>query len=432
MSTKNPKLGYHYFPDTRHYTARDLKSWLPILRDYGASWLTLRGLASHAIPETFIQGLIESEIQPILHVPAKVGDLKVRELYPLLTSYARWGIRHVVVYDRPNIRPRWKGNSWSHRRLVDRFLDNLIPILKLQRELGMHPVFPPLEPGGDYWDTAFLQSSLVSLARRGEDTLLDDLVLTAYSWTYDHSLSWGAGGPDQWPESRPYHTPEESQDQLGFRIFDWYGAIASKILGDQLPILIIAGGPTNNEGDLTATPQACIEQVRGMMRIIMREDLPKAVRAFCFYPFVLGDQHLHKDQAWYTEDRKAGMIAEAACEILDLPPQPSEVEAKSIQHYLLLPEDMDPSQLETVSSYLMENKATAGFSLEEARSAEHVTIMLSNASSNEAIEAALSHSGCRIDWLKAVEASRAVQQSNSSDPNLIDAVVNSTQGADHG
>jgi hypothetical protein len=430
MSTRIHRLGYHYFPDARHYTERDLKSWLPILHEHGASWVTLRGRTTHAIPEAFIQGLLEAEIRPILHLPADVGDVRARDLYPLLVSYARWGVRHVVVHDRPNSRLRWKNNAWSHRRLVERFLDNLIPILKLQQEIGLKPVFPPLEPGGDYWDTAFLQSALVSLARRGEDSLLDELVLAAYGWSYGQPLSWGAGGPEKWPESRPYHTPEESQDQLGFRIYEWYGSVASKILGAPLPMLIIAGGPTNGEDDFDGSPKAAIEQVRAMMRIILRGELPEAVEAFCFYPFVAGRQDPLSAQAWYSEDGTAGTIAEAACEILDLAPHAKTSKSKSIQHYLLLPDDADQEHLEIANVFLSEHKATAGFSIEEACSAQRVTILPSNTSPKKNIEAELTQSGCELEWLDAVESFHTL---SASDSKALDADdLTTKQGADHG
>ena len=48
----------------------------------------------------------------------------------------------------------------------------------------MIPVLPPLEPGGSYWDTTFLQSLMQSLVRREKTNLLDMLVVSAYAWTH--------------------------------------------------------------------------------------------------------------------------------------------------------------------------------------------------------------------------------------------------------
>ncbi len=67
-------------------------------------------------------------------------------------------------------------------------------MLRTQISAGLQPIFPPLEPGGDYWDTAFLEAALASLKRRAPD-LINQIVLALYAWTYDQPLDWGAGGP---------------------------------------------------------------------------------------------------------------------------------------------------------------------------------------------------------------------------------------------
>jgi len=68
------------------------------------------------------------------------------------------------------------------------------------------------------------------------------MALGAYAWTYRRPLDWGAGGPESWPATQPYNTPAESQDQIGFRIFDWYQAAAMAEIGRPLPILLLRAG----------------------------------------------------------------------------------------------------------------------------------------------------------------------------------------------
>lgn len=434
MAIDLPQLGYHYFPDDRHYTASDLNCWLPIMKDLGAQWVTLQGRTSHAIPERFVRSLIDSGIKPILHLPADVDSIDLRDVTPLLQSYANWGVHHVTLYDRPNLRDRWKGHTWSRDRLVERFLDRAIPCFNLQIDLGMHPMFPPLEPGGDYWDTAFLRSALVSIARRGEDHILDALMITGYAWTYGHSLSWGAGGPSRWPESRPYHTPEESQDQVGFRVFDWYEHVSAQLLGEPLPIAILAGGPTDAVGRPNVNVDMCIEQARGILRILRNGGIPETVRSICFYPFVVDRRNPAHEQAWFSENRKISRIGEAAREILDLPPLPSSADKrKSIEHYLLLPHDFGRKGWRSVGSYLENKRVTAGFSLKEARRADHVTILSSESWGSKDVEDDLRRAGCTLDWLVPEGDSYIVQPSTSSRENhqksRSDVII---EGAAHG
>ncbi|MGB2910252.1 MAG: hypothetical protein WBB55_06695, partial [Anaerolineales bacterium] len=125
---KISRLGFHYFPDTVHYSEHDLQSWLPELQKLAASWITLLAPTERAIPEYFINALIDAEIEPILHfvmpINGRANDVSLRLL---LRSYARWGVRYVVLGDRPNNRSSWTTNSWAQLKLVERFLDIFLP-----------------------------------------------------------------------------------------------------------------------------------------------------------------------------------------------------------------------------------------------------------------------------------------------------------------
>lgn len=242
-SINTSRLGIHYFADCDHYQPADLQRWLPRLRQLGVQWITLRGPDKVAIPQTFVEGLVEAGIQPIIHLPLSLeSPPSANELAAIFRAYTTWGVRHVVFFDRPNLRQSWPAIGWTQRGLVERFLEVFQPLANAAIEAGLTPVFPPLEPGGDYWDTAFLRASLEELAARGEDQMLDKLALGAYAWTNGKALDWGAGGPERWPATLPYITPDDSQDQRGFRIFDWYNTISRAVVGHELDILIVAAG----------------------------------------------------------------------------------------------------------------------------------------------------------------------------------------------
>lgn len=267
-STRNQgslPIGMHYLPDALHYREQDLQTWLPELQALGARSLTLIAPLERAIPEAFITNLIKNGIEPILHFPLSVNlnyqDEKNldKDFSTLFENYARWGVRYVVLFDRPNLRRNWPASAWAQPNLTERFLDVLLPLLNLARLSGLSPILPPLEPGGDYWDTAFLQSILRGILRReggpknnnpastylppmiGEE-LVHSLSLAAYAWTYNRPVDWGAGGPERWPAAQPYCIPANSQDQIGFHIFDWYDAIARAETGITLPIFILRAG----------------------------------------------------------------------------------------------------------------------------------------------------------------------------------------------
>lgn len=235
-------LGFYYQDDDIHYRQSDLDDWLPVLKRLGASWLTLRAPLSRAIPEGFLRRLIANDIEPVIHLPVPVGTIDVNALNDLLRVYARWGLHYVVVFDQPNTRAAWPVREWSRSRLVARFAHHLLPVLRAVRAAGLVPALPPLAQGGDYWHTVFLSELLGQLHTLADDALLRALVLGVYGYTLGKPSTWGQGGAAAWPDAKPYHTPDGAEDSLGFRAFEWYGEVAETVLGQPLPMLMLAGG----------------------------------------------------------------------------------------------------------------------------------------------------------------------------------------------
>lgn len=237
------RTGLHYIPDFFHYRQKDLDIWLPHLKSLDIGWLVLKAPQNQAIPEYFISGLVKEGIQLVIQMDYSLeSPPKSGEISPLVEAYAHWGVKYPIFFDRPNIRQAWPSSGWARQDLIARFLDRFVPMASLAIQNGMEPVFPALEPGGDYWDVAFLKSCLQGLENRHQSEILEHLVLSAYAHTGDHDLNWGAGGPDRWPEARPYHSSDIAQDQRGFRIFDWYNAIFESVTGTVRPIILLESG----------------------------------------------------------------------------------------------------------------------------------------------------------------------------------------------
>jgi hypothetical protein len=309
------RLGFHYYPDTLHYRESDLLAWLPELQAMGAAWLTLFAPADRAIPEPFLQGLLKAGVEPILHFHLPFAcptDESALEL--LFNVYASWGVRYVVLFDRPNLRDSWPASAWAQSELVERFLDIFLPVANRALQAGLTPVFPPLEPGGDYWDTCFLQASLQGMLRRGQTALLDALHLGAYARVDGHPVEWGAGGPERWPGVRPYFTPQEEQDQLGFYIFDWYLTHTQAALGTPRPILLLAAG----QGLKTSSEEFASEaqeqdHAAANLAIAQRlgstaqsgeggEPISPYVLACNFWLLAADPAHPQASQAWFQSD----------------------------------------------------------------------------------------------------------------------------------
>ena len=399
MTPALARLGYHYFPDDQHFRQADLEAWLPALQSVGARWLTLRATLDRGVPEPFIAGLRQAGIEPIIHVGAPVRRLTDHELSPLLSSYAAWGIRYVIVFDRPNLRSQWPGASWAQSGLVDRFLDALVPVLHAQKAAGLTPVLPPLEPAGDYWDTAFLSALLDGMARRGFATLLSEAALAIYAWTYGRSLNWGAGGPPAWPETRPYHTPEGSQDQRGLHGFEWYHAAAARAGHPELPMLVVAGGALCTTGDGAIDPNRQSEDNLGIARALGGVEIPDYVLNFNFYPLAAAVGHPDEPSAWFSAPDQPQPAAQAISRLLAATASAPHGAAHVLTHYVLL--DLDDAALGTLDLAALydlvgDRQASIGVSPEAARLAAQVTLVGNGGRLPPDVESVLHSAGCQV------------------------------------
>ena len=420
IHTAVKRLGFHYFPDTTHYREEELAQWLPRLQHLNASWITLVAHPLRAIPEPFIKGLLANNITPVVHIWAGLESrIEPRSMQVLLDSYAQWGIRYLALFDRPNIRLSWHTAAWSQTELVERFLDIYLPLAQATLNAGIIPVFPPLEPGGDYWDTAFLKAALRGLIRRGNTQLSEKLAIGAYAWTNARTLNWGAGGPDVWPASRPYCTPEGSEDQQGFHIFDWYLAIARTILGHSLPIFLLGAGCRMQDA---SSLQSALEmpELHAQINLILAQwlnatveseiplglkSIPNEVSACNFWLLSASQGTPESMDAWFPENRRP---LPAVGSFLANNSQASKTTVDNIGkyfgqrlgHYLLIPEKSwrDKDWIYQATKGFIERQfLTTGYSWLEAQSFRRVTIVGAEKWLGEECFQQLSYSGCLIE-----------------------------------
>lgn len=399
------RIGFHYFPDTQHYREDDLLFWLPRLNNLHCSWLALIAPRDRAIPENFLTSLINHGITPILQFdfpldpPTQTETLKI-----LVESYAKWGINFAVLFDQPNNRAAWPSPIWSRSDLVERFLDRFIPIADLLLANGISPIFPPLTPGGDYWDTSFLRLSLQGLDRRSGERILDKLVIGAYARAGNLPLAWGSGGPERWPEARPYFTPKGYQDHRGFCIFEWYLSISEATIGKRCPMVLFGlsshlanFGSTKEISDRNV--QRTLAMAEALLHRASREKttieflpdnndihpLPEEVIAGNFWLLSAETDSPFSKEAWFSpggeSDARAAALErlfQRSIKNLQLTSAwKSSKNSYPIDHYLLLPSlswGVTEYYLNLARPLIRREMPTIGFSIDEARQARKITL----------------------------------------------------------
>jgi len=429
---KSSRFGMHYFPDSLHYRLDDLQFWLPELKALGVSWLILQGEEKRAIPEEFILGLFQENIEPIIHFHLSlINPLSPKQIEPMLNVYAKWGVRYVIFFDRPNSRTAWGASAWSQGNLVERFVDQFFPLAECAIRNGLTPVFSPLEPGGPYWDTVFLRQALEIMQDRDLNGTLDRLALSAYGWSSGKSLNWGLGGPDCWPQTRPYRIPSGSEDQRGFRIFDWYQAISNAVLQKSSPIILLQTGLLSDpleDKALTNTGAGMKEIVQELLCLLDGENvyestqqndhlesIPEEVLCCNFWFLSSEENSVFTQYRWYSETQQKSPLAQA---ILDYrkgqvfinDDQDSLIEEKKIidkpsfplPRYLLLPSKdyvFNQAQRESIRKYITRYQPEIGISLEHASQAAVVTIIDNDEYYSEVELESLSQHGCLVQKL---------------------------------
>ncbi len=383
MTKSTLDFGFNYFTSPEYYVKKAIHAWLPVLRGLGASVIVFESSFDRAIPEDVFLCACEHHLKPVVHFTSELPlARKLNEVAFLMEVYAKWGVREVIFGKKPNMKQSWPIAGWHYESLVDHFLDRFIPLATQAVRIGLVPIAPPLQPGGDYWDTAFLELFLSGLKRRQVLGVLQDLTLASYGYTFGKPLDWGRGGPEQWTFSKPYQQSDEEQDQLGFHQFEWMQAISQRVTGKTMETVILDAGSSGFQSS-SAKPEKTIEAIREILHICQGGDQENQADSggdflftdstrFCAFGLeTLADA---TDGSFNPDDlvRLLGENKGAKSDPLTEP-----ILTKPIKHYLLLPwhkSGLSDAILNKVRPIIKTCQPTIGFSLEEAALAEKVSI----------------------------------------------------------
>lgn len=383
MTNKNRSMGFSYFSSPEYLVSQQIKSWMPVLQKSGAAFVIFGTTFDLAVPEEVISCAQDHDMDAYIHFNSALPSARTfNDAAFLLDLYNKWGVQYVIFGDQPNTKQTWPIAGWHYETLVDQFLDRFIPLANHAVRIGLKPVLAPLQPGGDYWDCAFLEILLDGLIRRKMENVLNHITLSSYGYTFQKPLSWGEGGPERWPGSKPYLTSEGQEDQIGFNNFEWVQATAQRITGEQMPVIILdAGrpGPLINPAPAEKTMEtfqkiiiACCEA--GTFDVDSVQEGPVFNDRVIGCSISLDTLKAIFNDNFSVETLEQIVITHRTNE--DKAFQPSH-DQKILAHYLLLPSyasGVSDAVLNKVRPLIKTLKPTVGFSVSEAMRAAKVTI----------------------------------------------------------
>ncbi|HUS70770.1 MAG TPA: SpoIID/LytB domain-containing protein [Anaerolineae bacterium] len=296
-------VGFHWFPDHYHYEKRYFDIFVPELKAMGASWLLVLSDGLNTIPDWFLRGLMEHDIEPIIRIYTQfVTFIDQAGLRQACKHYSSLGVHYVHVFNEPNLRLEWA--EWSPDRLVPRFMDYLIPCLETMYSVeGIIPLFTPLAPGGDYWDTSFLKEALAILNQKGKKYLYDKMAVGIHNYAFNKPLSFGKGGSTRWTCARPFERPPGCEDHTGFYMFEWYDEIVSQRTGRRLPLIGCENGMRLGDADDPRSPAINealhAERHAAMCQMTMSAEVPYYFFNNAFWLLAAEDDNYFVRHSWY-------------------------------------------------------------------------------------------------------------------------------------
>ncbi|MDY6872368.1 MAG: hypothetical protein SVR81_00155 [Chloroflexota bacterium] len=403
MAKVKQNIGFSYFTSREYLVRKRVETWFPILRQLGATQVVLESGFDRAIPEDVFQTARKNGLEPIVHFKGELPLARqFNSLVVILDAYAKWDVQFIILGEKPNTKSAWPAAGWHYDHLIDHFLDRFIPIANYAEKIGLTPVLPPLQPGGDYWDTAFLEMVMQGLKQRKMDALLEKIGLASFGFTFNKSLNWGSGGPEMWAGSKPYFTPDGQEDQIGFQNYEWARAVFNRVTGRKPTVLILdAGnpgpiGPPQDKDQVIETLQlihsACLGEVEPeapklsgpiLGCVFSLETLTELMEGNLSFPIL---------QSIFKSDQ-----------VVDVPDDSkSAATDKSIEHYLLLPaheSGVSDVVLNKVRPIIKQLQPTIGFSVSEAILARRVSVFPDPLLFPEEKINALRLAGCQVEVL---------------------------------
>ncbi len=260
--------------------------------------------------------------------------------------------------------------------------------------------------------------------------------LSSYAFTYNHELEYGSGGPEKWPNSLPYTQNPGSEDQYGFRNYEWLQSVTRSVCDFELPIHMLGSGI--KEPGVPYSPEihagVCLNILERLKGLVPENAVPGYVKSCSFHLLSAEPETEEYACAWFKSrdehlpivdfllpgtneemnttgktDFKSN-VKETVGETIDF--SESVENPHPLEHYLLLPVyewGIADFHLEVTRPFIQKFHPTIGFSVKEAALARRVTVIGGEQTFPEELLDGLRKSGSTVDRVSGDGTSIATQ-----------------------
>jgi hypothetical protein len=232
--------------------------------------------------------------------------------------------------------------------------------------------------------------------------VINNLTFCAYGWDFGKPLDWGAGGPSSWPQAKAYRSDGKSENQLGFRVYEWHAAAVESVFSRKFPFhLLQIGLPKRIKNSVSDILKPDFPKQDAVMRLLNRENvydpqepdkllshIPEDVLSGNFH-LLTSNNPLDLSFQWFSAEGEALSPAQAYAvrrTMVGQPPQehsanPTGKENEfQFNRYVLISEELQNEAqdiLEKMRPYLDRYKPMVGYSLHEAAQSAIVVYLTS-------------------------------------------------------
>lgn len=201
---RNNGMGMHFSPAAARVETEVVDIFVHELQTLGMTWTIVLNDGLTPQQDELVARLVGAGIEPIVRIYTLYNEpLDSASLKGFVAHYRRMGVHYFQLYNEPNLIGQAGGWRDGESISVDHMVTVWLPAARAVQEAGGIPTIPPLAPGGHYDDIQFFTEFLTAIQARGETSIFyGEYTDTGEVLRYPAVLNfhnYGLGHPPMYP-----------------------------------------------------------------------------------------------------------------------------------------------------------------------------------------------------------------------------------------